>query len=103
MLRQACSLNASLLTRLVLLFREEAFRSVFKLLNGFLVISTSHTYIVEDTLLQRMFKKCSALHRDTGFSDFVHRPDSKLLKTQRFGNWMFPSSGEGRRLEASSF
>jgi hypothetical protein len=26
--------------------------------------------------------------RDTGFSDFVHRPDSKLLKTQRFGNWI---------------
>jgi hypothetical protein len=36
--------------------------------------------------------------RDTGFSGFVHRPDSKLLKTHRFGNWMFPSSGEGRRL-----
>jgi hypothetical protein len=25
-------------------------------------------------------------NRDTGFSDFVYRPDSKLLKTQRFGN-----------------
>jgi hypothetical protein len=28
------------------------------------------------------------LHRDTGISDFVHRPDSKLLKKQRFGNWI---------------
>jgi hypothetical protein len=27
-------------------------------------------------------------YRDTGFSDFVHRPDSKLVKTQRFGNWI---------------
>jgi hypothetical protein len=27
-------------------------------------------------------------HRDTGFSDFVHRPDLKLLKTQCFGNWI---------------
>jgi hypothetical protein len=26
--------------------------------------------------------------RETGFSDFVHRPDSKLLKTQRFGDWI---------------
>jgi hypothetical protein len=26
--------------------------------------------------------------RDTGFSDFVHRPYSRLLKTQRFGNWL---------------
>jgi hypothetical protein len=28
------------------------------------------------------------INRDTGFSDFVHRPDSKLLKTQCFGNWI---------------
>jgi hypothetical protein len=30
----------------------------------------------------------STMFRDIGFSDFVHRPDSKLLKTQRFGNWI---------------
>jgi hypothetical protein len=38
-------------------------------------------------------------HRITGVSDFIHRPDFnnyKKKETRRFGNWMFPSSGEGR-------
>jgi hypothetical protein len=34
------------------------------------------------------FRRWCITHRDTGFSDFVHRPDSKLLITQRFGNWI---------------
>jgi hypothetical protein len=31
------------------------------------------------------------IHRDIGFSDFVHRPDFSQItmkKTQRFGNWI---------------
>jgi hypothetical protein len=35
------------------------------------------------------------LHRIIGDLDFHHRPVFLRVETRRFGNWMFPSSGEG--------
>jgi hypothetical protein len=40
------------------------------------------------TRIEKTWTNSIMLHRDTGFSDFVHLPDLKLLKTQRFGNWI---------------
>jgi hypothetical protein len=34
-------------------------------------------------------------HRGTGFLDFFHHPVFLGIETRCFGNWMFPSSGEG--------
>jgi hypothetical protein len=46
-------------------------------------------YIPQKLYSTGFWRWCIA-HKITGFSDFVHRPDSKQLKekTRRFGNWI---------------
>jgi hypothetical protein len=58
-------------------------------MNGFCNVGVEFNFRGSSQLvLSLLHAQIKHFLRDTGFSDLVHHPDSKLLKTQRFGNWI---------------
>jgi hypothetical protein len=70
----------------------------------YIEISKYYCSLTMDLVTQELWWRCTKrlMFRITGVSDFIHRPDfnnyKKKGQTRRFGNWMFPSSDEGRHL-----